>query len=372
MRCSVKLKLSGIFAAIVLIACLHLQLVATAFARERGAPWSNRQLTIRIHDYAQIKSAVLLQAEQSAANMLKSAGVDVNWVECRVGETTSRDAACARPMTLLDVILNLLPRSMANRSDFRDEVFGVAVEGTEKDFGFFASVFYDKVKDCAVLERIDLAPFLGAVMAHELGHLLLGSHSHSGAGLMAAAWSRKEIHAAEQRGLAFAPLEAKQIQKAAFIRNLIASHEAVSTDASSTGTLADPSTKIQSSNEVPFRISSGYLIEVEGRIGANTNQKFVLDTGSTTSIIENHLADKIQLQRRRAESLNFNRMLAWEVATVPEIQLGPIKVQNSQVFVGRLGEYSEFTKKVDAITSVQSRRQARSSRPTSRLDRAFL
>lgn len=221
-----KLKLSGVFAAIVLIASLHLQLVATAFAQEAGTrrTWSNRQITIRIHDYAQIKSAVLLQAEQSAANILKEAGVDANWVECRVGETPSGDTACARPMAPLDVILNLLPRSMAKRSDFRDEVFGVAVEGTEKDFGFFASVFYDKVKDCAVLERIDLPPFLGAVMAHELGHLLLGKHSHSNAGLMRAGWSRKQLHIAEQRGLVFAPSDARQIQNAVVTRSLVRSH----------------------------------------------------------------------------------------------------------------------------------------------------
>jgi len=221
----VKLKLSGIYAAIVLVASLHVQLVATAFAREAGTrrTWSNREITIRIHDYAQIKSAVLLQAEQSAANILKEAGVDANWVECRVGETPSGDTACARPMAPLDVILNLLPRSMAKRSDFRDEVFGVAVEGTEKDFGFFASVFYDQVKDCAVLERIDLAPFLGAVMAHELGHLLLGKHSHSNAGLMRAGWSRKQLYTAEQRRLVFAPSDARQIQNAVVTRSLVTS-----------------------------------------------------------------------------------------------------------------------------------------------------
>jgi hypothetical protein len=223
----VKLKLSKIFAAIVLVACLYSQLVATAFAQDGGThrTWSNRQITIRIHDYAQVKSAVLLQAELSASDILKEAAVDANWVECRVSETPSGDATCARPMTPLDVVLNLLPQSMVKRSDFRDEVFGVAVEGTEKDFGFFASVFYDKAKDCAALERIDFAPFLGAVMAHELGHLLLGKHSHSNAGLMRAGWSRKQLHIAEQRGLIFAPSDARQIQNAVVTRSLVTSRE---------------------------------------------------------------------------------------------------------------------------------------------------
>jgi hypothetical protein len=248
----VKLKRSGIFSAIALVVCLYLQLVASAFAQDGGTrrTWSNRQITIRIHDYAQIKSGALFQAEQSAADILKEAGIDANWVECQVGETSSRDAACARPMTPLDVVLNLLPRSMAKRSDLREEVFGAAVEGTEKDFGFFASVFYDKVKDCAVLERMDLAPFLGAVMAHELGHLLLGKHSHANEGLMRPGWSRKQLHIAEQRGLVFTPSEARQIQDAVVTRSLATSRE--------TG----------NSNEHPFLLSSSYLIEIEGRIGS--------------------------------------------------------------------------------------------------------
>lgn len=320
----------------------------------------NNKVAIRIRNYARVPSSVLRQAEQTTSSAFREAGVEVVWSVCPITLSSAYEAedVCVGPLNPRSMILNLLPESMTKRLNLQGDAFGVAMESTVDHSAFFGSVFYDKVKDRALIERIDLAPFLGAVMAHELGHILLGRHSHSGTGLMSADWSRKEIHAAEQRGLAFAPFEAKQIQKAVFIRSLVASHETVGADESSTRTVADPSTKIHSGNEMPFRISSGYLIEVEGRIGANTNLKFVLDTGSTTSIVDTHLADKLQLQRHHTESLNFNRMLAWGVATVPEIQFGPIKVQNSQVFVGRLGEYSEFTKKVDAIIGLDLLKQS--------------
>ena len=101
--------------------------------------------------------------------------------------------------------------------------------------------------------------------------------------------------------------------------------------------------------QLPFWLSSGYLIEVEGRIGRQGNLKFLLDTGSTISIVDRHIADNLKLQRHRAESLSFEKKLAWEVGTVPEVQFGPIKAQNVQMLVGSLAEYSEFAKKADAI-----------------------
>jgi hypothetical protein len=43
---------------------------------------------------------------------------------------------------------------------------------------------------------------LGLVMAHEVGHLLLGSHSHSTSGIILASWQRQELTAAGKGALA--------------------------------------------------------------------------------------------------------------------------------------------------------------------------
>jgi len=103
------------------------------------------------------------------------------------------------------------------------------------------------------------------------------------------------------------------------------------------------------STELPFRLASGFLIEVEGRIGTQNGLKFLLDTGATISIVDSGIADKIKLERRPAESISFDRRLTWEVTTVPEVQFGQISAQNVEMLVGRLADYSEFAKKADAI-----------------------
>jgi hypothetical protein len=215
----VKLKPSRIFAPIILAGLLF-QPVANPAPKDGRTPrtLTDSQITVRVHDYAEIKSGVLLQAEQSAGDILRESGIDTNWVICGVGGTPSADAACTQAMTPVDFILNLLPRSMAQRSSFRDEVFGVAVQSAE-DFGFYASIFYDKVKDCAAYEHLDLAPLLGHVIAHELGHLLLGTDSHAGHGLMSASWTNKHLQAAERHALTFSSSEVQRLQIAMIARS---------------------------------------------------------------------------------------------------------------------------------------------------------
>jgi hypothetical protein len=51
--------------------------------------------------------------------------------------------------------------------------------------------------------NVALADILGTVIAHELGHLLLGSNSHSGVGIMRAHWQGEELRRLSRGGLWF-------------------------------------------------------------------------------------------------------------------------------------------------------------------------
>jgi predicted aspartyl protease len=100
---------------------------------------------------------------------------------------------------------------------------------------------------------------------------------------------------------------------------------------------------------LPFRLSSGYLIQVEGRIGDQAHLKFILDTGASITIVGHRIAQKLKLDAQPAQSFNFDRNLQWERATLPEVQFGPIRAANVAVLVGDLARYSEFAGKADAI-----------------------
>jgi hypothetical protein len=178
----------------------------------------DKQITIRIHNYAQVESSVLLKAERITDDILREAGVDVVWIVCSASPIPAKEPSCETPMVLTDVTLNLLPESMSRRFHLRGDAFGVALEDAEGGLGSDAWIFCDLVKDAAAQRQLTQSVLLGTVIAHELGHLLLSTNSHSAFGLMRANWSRKELSAAEQRAMYFSSSESKRIQQALMSR----------------------------------------------------------------------------------------------------------------------------------------------------------
>jgi hypothetical protein len=209
--------ISGLSLSLVLAASSYGGPQQEGTARTRNE-W---QITIRIHNYAQANSSVLLDAEGAADDILRQAGTDAVWIECPIGQASSNRGDCSGHVSPLDFVVNLLPRSMSDRLHLRGGVLGVAFQAPGRDFGSTTAIFYDVVKDVTQRQG-DLAQLLGDAIVHELGHLLLGTNSHSTTGLMSAFWSRKQLIVVQQRGLAFSSAEAERVQKAVLARRLAA------------------------------------------------------------------------------------------------------------------------------------------------------
>lgn len=189
------------------------RVTASALPKDDG-----KQITVRVRNYARIESAVLLKAESTANKILKEAGAHTDWVLCFDGSTWSRDVACTNLPDPLDLTVNVLPFSRSQASRPRGDVFGDAIEDGEQGFGSDAWIFIDRIKSLVVERELSLAQLLGHVLAHELGHMLLGANSHSGMGLMRAKWSSRELQAADHGGLFFSASESKRIQRAVLAR----------------------------------------------------------------------------------------------------------------------------------------------------------
>jgi hypothetical protein len=94
--------------------------------------------------------------------------------------------------------VRIVPRSERSTS----EVFGAAFlsdEGT----GCYSDIFYDRATKLHADWNVGLSDLLGNVIAHELGHLLLGSNSHSRAGIMRAHWQSEELNLLSRGNLWF-------------------------------------------------------------------------------------------------------------------------------------------------------------------------
>ena len=164
-------------------------------------------IRVRVDNSTQASSATIAGAEREAARILSEAGLQTVWVDCPVGHSLSAaQDPCQEPLEPADLVLRILPNATHNK--FQDTVFGFAVHPV------LASVYYDYPARLARSDnaKSELHVVLGCVIAHELGHLLLGSNSHSGSGIMQSRWERKQIRQAMTGALFFTPAQAKDIQ----------------------------------------------------------------------------------------------------------------------------------------------------------------
>ena len=69
--------------------------------------------------------------------------------------------------------------------------------------GKYADIFLRRVEIAAMESGFSVQRLLGAVAAHELGHLLLGTHAHSYEGIMCPVWKKAVLQRMEMGSLLF-------------------------------------------------------------------------------------------------------------------------------------------------------------------------
>jgi hypothetical protein len=194
---------------------LGLLLVGPAAQARPGAESASdsNPLTVRIYDRAGVPPAALAAAEAAATRVLSSMGVDTSWAECPTGAEDDRCGAAAAPRQLMVIVLPHAP-SQAGRSAC---VLGLSV--LDHGEGTLAYIFYDRVLALSTESREACSSaVLGHVLAHEIGHLLLGANAHSTAGIMKAQWFTGDLHRIAQGGLLFTPGEGAHIRAALAVR----------------------------------------------------------------------------------------------------------------------------------------------------------
>ena len=156
----------------------------------------NAQITILVNDSASVEPSVLRQAEREASRLFDVAGIEIQWANCQ--ETDE----CRHILGPTEFVLHIVPTGNTG-SDF---IFGEAFLG-EDGRGQYSDVFFDRLRQRR--GDVDLALLLGAVSAHELGHLLLGSNSHSRTGIMEPRWGPADLHKLGMGVLLFTPEQAR-------------------------------------------------------------------------------------------------------------------------------------------------------------------
>ena len=148
---------------------------------------SRHDIDVRVYDVANVDPHAKQLALDVAAATLASASIRVLWRDCG-------SASCTSPVD--DELVLRLVRSPAQPDGDRGRAalpLGDAYIDRVTGAGVLATVYADRVGLLAASAGAGLATLLGRTIAHELGHLLLGSRAHGARGLMRPMWSARDL-----------------------------------------------------------------------------------------------------------------------------------------------------------------------------------
>ena len=113
--------------------------------------------------------------------------------------------------------------------------------------------------------------------------------------------------------------------------------------------------------QLPFKISHGFLIVVEGQVGGMSKLRFILDTGSSRTIVDKRVARKLGIGGVPSRILTIRQIAEAESAIFSDVRFGPIRATNIRLLITDLSSYSEYTGGVDGILGLDLLRGSRMS-----------
>ena len=167
-------------------------------------------ITLRVYDYVNVDRTALLEAEGEATRILADASVHARWVDCPIRHAdVDNYPGCLSPWQWNDYAFRLEPTAMAASQDKSEDRLGDAVICDNRACP--ANVYYDRVRGLAGGNNAPTQILLGRVMAHEIGHLLLGPN-HTRTGIMQGAWSGRQLDMEAAHGMLFTPEQSRAMK----------------------------------------------------------------------------------------------------------------------------------------------------------------
>ena len=175
-------------------------------------------IRVIVRTYDAPHPAALDSAMAVTAAILTDAGISVTWMSCHavfVGDTANR---CLSPLAPDEVSIRFvrLPPHLAEQ---RFTALGDSLVDIRRRTGSLATIYVNRVEGLAMRCGVDAGVLLGRAMAHEIGHLLLGTPEHAGSGLMRAEWSQKTLRSERPGDWTFNRGDARSMREAVRVRS---------------------------------------------------------------------------------------------------------------------------------------------------------
>jgi hypothetical protein len=197
-----KLKILSLLGSLSLLEVM----APDAFARTKEAPTGS--LTLSVFNNASVPLAVLVRAEERAGGILAQAGIQVQWLNCGTGSPQVPDQfELPSPCSRITYPSHLSVRIALTGNSVGGDVFGEAFVNRHGT-GTHLNVYYGHLAESNAHKLLAEGELLGCVIAHEVGHLLLGTNSHDRKGIMQCRWEQAQLRNAAKGNLQFTPRQA--------------------------------------------------------------------------------------------------------------------------------------------------------------------
>ena len=141
-------------------------------------------LTVRVVNLADLDGRDLTAALEATTALYEQAGISVTWLVC---------GPCDAPLTRGELWLRVAssPRTAGT-------TLGDAALNPRTGTGVVATVYADRVERASREAGTRVERLLGLTIAHELGHLVMGSVQHEHTGIMRSGWSTADLRSARR------------------------------------------------------------------------------------------------------------------------------------------------------------------------------
>jgi hypothetical protein len=143
------------------------------------------KITVVVADFAHVERSVLLRAEKVAAEIFRDSGVETEWFDCSASQEC--DVHTEGPQFRLAIhsqVRSIVKDNGQARGMIVDHTLGFAIPCSTADSACLAYIFYSPISNLAAQYVVSTDRILGHVMAHEIGHALLGPNAHTRTGIM--------------------------------------------------------------------------------------------------------------------------------------------------------------------------------------------
>ena len=170
-------------------------------------------LRLRVYDLAETTESAMTEA----ARIFVDAGIAIEWEDGNPLSPEARllDVSVPPPASQRFVPINGALNARVVRHpppNHRNRTLGFSLPFATQ--GVHITLYLANIAEAARGANMSLVELLGAAMAHEIGHVLLGSSHHSLRGIMRDQWGKEEYRLGRTGRLRFSPDEANRMRRA--------------------------------------------------------------------------------------------------------------------------------------------------------------